>query len=313
MSSRRTLILIVAVAIGAVAAFALFNYIGGIEDRANEDAERVEVYVISADVPKGTPAEQAISAGRVSRDKIPREFRPATAVVDSEQLSNLVAITDLSAGQVLVQGMFVTQAEAQTSFSQRLEEDGLVAISLSIDGVRSVGGLLVPGDTVNIMTKSNLSCDITETEAELLVEELAEEGEDLEEPPGITAAAEPDDDLAILQGLCRASPYQSPARYLYQGAEILAIGRSVAPEPGEVASAAASGVLTFAVTPEAAQRIASVESSTLYLTLVPDTVEPYPIPQLDVFEQLPGEEEGRLTPLNTVDSFDPNKVAEGAQ
>ena len=142
---------------------------------------------------------------------------------------------------------------------------------------------------------------------------LAEEGEGLEEPPGIVAAAEPDDELAILQSLCEASPYQLPARYLYQGAEILAIGRSVAPEPGEVASATASGVLTFAVTPEAAQRIASVDSSTLYLTLVPETIEPYPIPQLDVFEVLPGEEEGRLTPLNTVDSFDPNKVSEGAQ
>ena len=77
MSSRRTLILIVAVAIGAVAAFALFNYIGGIEDRANENAERVDVYVISADVPKGTPAEQAIFDG------LPGELLVELAAIDS--------------------------------------------------------------------------------------------------------------------------------------------------------------------------------------------------------------------------------------
>ncbi|MCP3910128.1 MAG: Flp pilus assembly protein CpaB [Actinomycetia bacterium] len=313
MSSRRTLILIVAVAIGAVAAFALFNYIGGIEDRANENAERVDVLVISADVPKGTPAEQAISAGRVSLDKIPREFRPATAVVDTEQLSNLVAITDLSAGQVLVQGMFVTQAEAQTSFSQRLEEDGLVAISLSIDGVRSVGGLLVPGDTVNILTNVAVDCEFTEEEAEEIVEDLAEGFEDAEPPQGVIAGSEEDTEAARLARLCQESPYSFRSRYLFQGAEILAIGHSVAPEPGEIASATASGVLTFAVSPESAQRIAAIDPSTIYLTLVPETLEPYPIPPLDIFETLPGEEEGRLTPINTADSFDPNKVAEGEQ
>ncbi|MCP5029184.1 MAG: hypothetical protein GY929_23160 [Actinomycetia bacterium] len=313
MSSRRTLILMVAVAIGAVAAFALFNYIGGIEDRANENAERVDVYVISADVPKGTPAEQAIASGGVALDKIPREFRPGTAVVDTEQLSNLVAISDLSAGQVLVQGMFVTQAEAQTSFSQRLEEDGLVAISLSIDGVRSVGGLLVPGDTVNIMTNVEVSCEFTEAEAEVLAEELSEELEGAEPPPGIVAGSEEDTEVARLNRLCQESPYSFRSRYLFQGAEILAIGRNVAPEPGQAAPATASGVLTFAVSPESAQRIAAIDPSTIYLTLVPETYEPYPIPPLDIFETLPGEEEGRLTPTNTVDSFDPNKVSEGAQ
>ena len=87
----------------------------------------------------------------------------------------------------------------------------------------------------------------------------------------------------------------------------------MAPEPGEVALATASGVLTFAVTPEAAQRIASVSSASLYLTLSPKTIEAYPIPPLDVFEILPGEEEGRLTPVNDIDTFDPNKVSEGDQ
>ena len=41
MSSRRTLILIAAIAVGALAAFAIFNYVGGIEDRASQDVERV--------------------------------------------------------------------------------------------------------------------------------------------------------------------------------------------------------------------------------------------------------------------------------
>ena len=40
VSSRRTLILIAALVVGALAAVALFNYVGGVEDRASEDAAR---------------------------------------------------------------------------------------------------------------------------------------------------------------------------------------------------------------------------------------------------------------------------------
>ena len=43
MSSRRTLILIAAIVVGALAAFAIFNYVGGLEDKAYENAQRVPV------------------------------------------------------------------------------------------------------------------------------------------------------------------------------------------------------------------------------------------------------------------------------
>ena len=38
MSSRRTMILIGAIAVGVLAAFMIFNYVGGVEDQANEGA-----------------------------------------------------------------------------------------------------------------------------------------------------------------------------------------------------------------------------------------------------------------------------------
>ena len=63
MSSRRTLILIASIAIGAVAAFALFNYVSGIEDDAYSNAERVDVYVVRQTIPKGYPGEQARAQG----------------------------------------------------------------------------------------------------------------------------------------------------------------------------------------------------------------------------------------------------------
>ena len=83
MSSRRTLILIAAVLVGAIAAYALCTYVGGIEDEANDNAERVEIFKIVQDIPKGTFGDEAFAQGFIEQDEIAKEYRPATAITDA--------------------------------------------------------------------------------------------------------------------------------------------------------------------------------------------------------------------------------------
>lgn len=259
------MILIAAIAVGAIAAFALFSYVQGIEERANKDAELIEVYKVAQDIPKGLPGEQAVAEGYVTRSEIPSQFLPANFTRSLETIEGKVALNDLSANQVLVEGMFVDPASALITFAERLE-DGDVAVTVSVDQVRGVAGLLVPGDRVNIM--------VTTTAAEAVAVEGAE---------------------------TEVSPYTQPARYLYQDAPIIAIGRSAVPQPGETVDPAAAevgaGTITFAVPPEAAQRIASVDPGSIYLSLVPPDYTPQPLAPIDTQETLPGEDEGRLTPF----------------
>lgn len=275
MSSRRTLILIAAIAVGAIAAFALFNYVQGIEDRANEQAERVPVYKVAQDIPKGTPGEVAVNDGFIEESEIPREFLPANRTASLDTIEGKVALNDLSANQVLVEGMFVDPAAALITFGERLG-DGEVTMTVSVDQVRGVAGLLVPGDEVNILItteKPDVEDGALETEV----------------PPGTPEGVE------MVGGV-----YAQPARYLYQKVTILAIGRSAVPQPGETVDTAAAaqgaGTITFAVPPDAAQRIASVEPSSIYLSLVPPDYTPEPLPPFDVTERLPGEWEDQLTP-----------------
>ncbi len=257
------MILIAAIAVGAIAAFALYSWVQGIEDRANEDAERIPVYKVAQDIPKGLPGEQSIDDGYIVQSEIPREFLPANYTRDLSTIQGKVALNDLSANQVLVEGMFVDPASALITFSERLEE-GDVAVTISVDQIRGVAGLLVPGDHVNIM--------ITQSAVEAAVE-----GE-------------------------LPSVYTQPARYLYQQVPIIAIGRSAVPQPGETVDPAAaqqgSGTITFAVPSEVAQRIASVDPASIYLTLVPPDYEAVPLPPLPIPEDvLPAEDANRLTPF----------------
>jgi Flp pilus assembly protein CpaB len=272
VSSRRTLILIAAVLVGAVAAYALFTYIGGIEDEANDNAERVQIFKIVEDIPKGTFGDEAFSQGMIERDDIAAEYRPATAITDPSEIDGLVAISDLPANQVVVRQQFVTQQESLSTFSQLLKNNE-VAITISVDQVRGVAGLLVPGDFVNILVRT---------------EPVDEEGQPAEPVPEAGEAA-----------------YQAPHRYLYQKVQILAVGQERRLEPGETADTnedgtpvaqTSSGLITFVVPADAAQRIASVSGDAIYLTLVASDYQPEPLPPLDVSEVLPAEDADQLTP-----------------
>ena len=268
MSSRRTLILIAAVVIGAVAAFSLFTYVGGIEDDAYDNAERVEVFKIVQDIPKGTFGDDAVAQGLIEQDEIPREFRPASAINSLAEIEGLVSVIDLPANQPVLNNHFVPQAESLSTFSSLLRNNE-VAITISVDQVKGVAGLLVPGDFVNILV-------------------AVEDG----------AAATPE------EGGAGSVDLFTPARYLYQKVQILAVGQTRKLEPGETAATNAdgtsaaggnSGLVTFAVPAQAAQLIASAPTSGIYLTLVPKDYLPEPLPAIDIVE-LPGEQADQLTP-----------------
>ena len=273
MSSRRTLILIAAALVGAVAAYALFTYVGGIEDEANDNAERVRIFKIIQDIPKGTFGDEAFAQGLIEEDVIAKEYRPATAITQSSQIEGLVAISDLPANQVVVSNQFVSQAESLSTFSSLLQNNE-VAVTVSIDQVRSVAGLLVPGDFVNLLVPT-------------------EGGTEGGEPTG-------EGDAAGGGGV-----FTRPARVLYQKVQILAVGQTRKLEPGETAAtnadgtpaaSAASGLFTFVVPFEAARAIASVEGSQFYLTLVAKDYQPTALGPLDTAAALPGETDAELTP-----------------
>jgi pilus assembly protein CpaB len=276
VSSRRTLILVAAVVLGAAAAFALFTYVRGIEDRAHGQAERVQVYKIVQDIPKGTFGDEAFGQGYIEVASIPREFRPGNAITDPAEIDGLVALSDLAANQVVVSNQFVSQASSLSTFAGLLNNNE-VAITVTVDQVRGVAGLLVPGDFVNVLVNSPETTGVAAGE------------DDPEEGGG--PAPEAND------------PYVQPARFLYQKVQILAVGQERRLEPGETATTdteegetAETGLITFAVPADAAQRIASVTPENIYLTLVPRDYQAEPLPPIDENEVLPGEDGQQLTP-----------------
>ena len=274
MSSRRTLILIGAIALGVVAALLLFNYVRGIEDRAQGDARRVEVFSANTDIPRGTPGETAATDGAIGQSKIPQEFRPATAVTTTDELQKKVALFDIPANTVIVKGMFVDPAQTQISFRARLKNPEHVAITVSVDSVRGVAGFLVPGDEVNLM----------------VFEDAAASGE-----------------APLFTGTARYL-YQKVQILAVGQSTVLAPGETSTTSSSETTTtnANSAGLITFNVPPVAAQWIATAQQSGgMYMSLVADDYIPQPLPPLDPrVAALPGENAGELTPYGPTGNQD---------
>jgi pilus assembly protein CpaB len=275
VSSRRILILILAVALAGVAAFATYTYLSSADERASQGSTLRDVLVLKHDVVKGTKGVEAIKNADIGAVQVPERLVPSGAITDVNSINQLVAITDFKAGALLQQGMFVDPTVAQTSFADRLEaEKGKHAISISVDQVHGVGGFITPGDYVNL---------IVEVRPVSLGEETA-----------------PADAAPATDGTTTEAGENDSTVYLLQKVKVLAVGSSVIPQAGETtddaaaaaAATASSGLITFAVTPEEALKIARAQDAgAIYLSLVPDDYQVTPI-----------------VPINATNTIDPTYV-----
>lgn len=150
MINRRVPILVAALALAAVTAVATLSYLRSADQRAQKDAELVEIFAVKKDIAKGFPGDKAIDDGFITKDRIPRKFYPARALVDLKTLRGKVAVAPIAAGLAVVDGAFVEPRVAQESFAQRIDA-GMQAVTLSVSDVQGVARLVVPGDHVNIM------------------------------------------------------------------------------------------------------------------------------------------------------------------
>jgi pilus assembly protein CpaB len=213
MTSKRTVVVAVAVAVGVVASVLSYVFLNNAQDNAYHNAKLVNAYVIAKPIPRTLSGVDAANGGYLQQKKVPAEFRPASAVTRLASIRDEAANTNLPVGEIVVDGMFVSP-ESIASVAAETVPQGDVAISVSVDQVHAVAGLIQPGDKVDILVDINGNQETT----------------------------------------------------LYQQVPVLAVGTTLVKTPGtasaaQTTSTTTSNVITFAVTPAAAARIALADSN----------------------------------------------------
>ena len=267
--------LVGSILIGALAGFALLNYVNGVEQDVEQRAQRVPVWVFTSNVEAGTSAAQVQSGGQLEQAQVESQFRPDTAILDLSQIQGRVAVGDVPANQILVQGMFDEPETIETTFADLIEPDQ-IAFSINIAPNRAVAGFLSPGDFVDIIVREDFVTPVGDTSAF-----------------GVAAVSN--------------TPYDTPARFLFRGVRVVGIGQEIVGQEVDPALAAAGEPvaetleITLAVPSDAAQKILSVNEEDIVLALHPDQWLPEArandIPDLiQLDEALPGESGDLITP-----------------
>ena len=303
MSSRRTAILIVAIAVGIIAVFLIVQYVNGIQNQANNDNTLVQAFVATDNIARGTDGGQAYNEKKIEQKTVASQFRPATAIQSADAIQSKVAVFPIAPGTIIVDGMFVDQTQVIVSFRERLRNRNHVAISIRADSMHGVGGFLVPGDEVNMMVYQDNSSVLTALTAP---------------PGGAKSQLLPEFNIKpkaseayIGAGGPQWLVISKTARYMYQKVQVLAVGSNQLLGPGEQASDASktggtttttqndASLITLSVPPLAAQWIATGQTidNGFYLSLVAQGYDPAPWQPLPVVvDLLPGEQAGVLTP-----------------
>lgn len=320
MSSRRTAILIGAIAVGVIAVLLIVKYVQGVEDAANKEQELVPVFVATEEVKRGEDGGQAVDTKRIIQSEIPRKFWPSTAIQSTDAVTRKVALFNIAPGSVIVDGMFVDPKTNVISFRERLRNKNHVAVSIQVDQMRGVGGFLVPGDEVNMLiyqdnAKVKESIDSTGGNKPVYL-------------PGLNPAPHPPENLINVGGP-QWLVLNKTARYMFQKVHVLAVGTNQLLGPGEQATGTGtgaggsggssappqqgannSGMITFNVPPEAAQWIVTGQDAGFYLTLVGNDYAPRPLRPLPIIvDVLPGEDSAVLCPYK----YDPDGNCEQTQ
>lgn len=146
--SKSWVVLIVAVTIGAIAAFAASSFLSGrladIEARAQ--AQTVNVVVAKRDLLRG----ETLSSDNVAVRSIPADYAQSGAVVP-EQFGSVEGEAigfDLKAGEMLMWSHM--EDKKAPTFSTRVEP-GRRAITVAVDEINSISGLLEPGDLIDLL------------------------------------------------------------------------------------------------------------------------------------------------------------------
>ena len=173
---RRVIAIIAAIALAAVGTFLIVQYVGSAEERALEGEKLVSVLVVDRPIDQGTGAEDI--AAFVRREDVPQKIAAEDAVGELADLEGQVATVDLVEGEQIIAGRFIdreTYLESLGAPEIPLPDDKL-AVTISLDPERAVGGQLASGSSVAVIASFDpfdISTRIIEP-SELTEEEILE-------------------------------------------------------------------------------------------------------------------------------------------
>ena len=143
---RKTILIIVALAIATVGALLVFLYVQGVDDRAVAQQAPKEVLTATALIAAGDSVQEAQQAGKFELTAVPESAILAGALDSTDSIETMVAASTIYPGEQVIQAKF---AEVGAVSNLGIPKDRL-AISVQLTDPNRVAGFVAPGSQVAI-------------------------------------------------------------------------------------------------------------------------------------------------------------------
>ena len=147
MNNTRRTTLIVAAIVALAAGWLLLTYLSNLQKQANANSAPVQVIVAAQEIPARVPITEAMLS-RVSR---PSSAVDPNAVTDPHQIVGALSLITIPAGSSVTASMIGHPSDV--GLPVRLAT-GMRAVSVQIDKVKGISGLIQPGDRVDVLAQA---------------------------------------------------------------------------------------------------------------------------------------------------------------
>ncbi len=144
--ARRSVLLALAIVTALIGTGLIVLYVQGIDNRATEGQELVEVLVASSTIEAGESVEAAEEAGKFSKKQVRRDDMVPGALSSVTSVTGLVATGTIFPGEQLIADRFGNAGSAQTL----VIPDDKFAMSVELTDPERVAGFVNPGSEVAI-------------------------------------------------------------------------------------------------------------------------------------------------------------------
>jgi pilus assembly protein CpaB len=149
--ARRSVLLLVAALIAALGTAMIVLYVQGIDERATEGQELVEVLTATEVIEAGESVSEAQEAGKFEQAEVRRADMVAGALSSTSSISDLAAVGTIYPGEQVIAKRFGSFGAAENLI---IPED-LLAVSVELTDPARVAGFVNPGSKVAIFVSAD--------------------------------------------------------------------------------------------------------------------------------------------------------------
>ncbi|MFA5275702.1 MAG: Flp pilus assembly protein CpaB [Candidatus Omnitrophota bacterium] len=165
------LMIIVGVILILMATFLAYNWLGEQRKRDEEraaiaykkmQATQVTVLVAKEDIPKGV----VINPASIGTKIVPQDYVQPQAVTSFDRITDMITTADIGKGEQISLTKLVPAKMAGGGALSGLTPAGKRAVTIAVDNIASVAGLVKPGDYVDVLAAIQVPVQVAEGKQE---------------------------------------------------------------------------------------------------------------------------------------------------